>query len=289
MNALDARLLLLYDQYALINLLQYWHMSGAMLFGRPARFWKRAQSDARHPFFKHPLLSRFGGTLADAGRKRALDRCKEKGVTRLPILFSFQVVDMVARLKEIEGPHRTRLVQLAKLSAAEVWGIPIDMLDGALGKATPFGTPIRIRNSRAAAFRACMVGLGGVEQRNSSLVVVGRATNWQLLTKELVKGTAELICLHGLNSLSDEMYRMVTDTADRIEYEPWMLQTGGELWRRFLAAAPEGRPLAPLLMHMARLPPMALESLMQAVIEQQPQARCLLAGLGEEGELSSSE
>src|SRR4051794_9577939 len=72
LDALDPRLLRLYDQYALINLLQYWHADAALIFGRPSRFWRRAASKRRHPFFAHPLLSKFGGMLAAAGRQRAL-------------------------------------------------------------------------------------------------------------------------------------------------------------------------------------------------------------------------
>src|SRR3954447_20298602 len=92
LNALDPRLLRLYDQYALINLLQYWHLDAALIFGRPSRFWKRAGSDPSHPFFGHPLLPRFGGMLAESGRQRALERCKEKGLTRIPVLFSYHAV-----------------------------------------------------------------------------------------------------------------------------------------------------------------------------------------------------
>jgi hypothetical protein len=289
LDALDPRLLLLYDQYALINLLQYWRAEGALLLGWPPRFWRRAGSDSRHPFFAHPLLSRFGGKLAAEARRRAQDRCKEKRLTRLPIFFLFQATYLISRLQALEAPHRPQLVELAKKSASTIWGIPIDRLDGALGKPVPFGTPIRIRNFQATIFHAAVVGLGGVVQRDDSLVVVGRGTNWQLLTKELVKGTAELICLHGLNDLSDDTYRQVVDAADRIEYEPWMLQTGGELWRRLLDVIPDGRPMANVLMCMARLTPKSLESLMLAVIEQREWARELLAGLRDETELQVSD
>lgn len=95
-----------------------------------------------------------------------------------------------------------------------------------------------------------------------------------------MKGTAELVCLHGLNQLSDELYQHVMYEADRREFEPWMLQTGGELWRRFLAVLPEGRPLAEILMHVARLPPDSLEALVRAVIEEPEWARELLVSLG---------
>src|SRR5262249_41216901 len=65
-------------------------------------------------------------------------------------------------------------------------------------------------------------------------------------------------------------------------FEPWMLQTGGELWRRLLTVLPEGQPLANVLMHLARLPPKALESLIRAVIEQPEWARELLARMEDE-------
>ncbi|MHC5539344.1 hypothetical protein ACYOEI_14090, partial [Singulisphaera rosea] len=130
-------------------------------------------------------------------------------------------------------------------------------------------------------FRAGVVGYGGVMRRGGALAVVGRGTNWQLLTKELVKGTAELICLHGLIHLSDETYGQVVSSADGVDFEPWMLQTGGELWRRFLAVLPAGRPLAEMLMHVSRLPAKSLETLLIAVIEQPEWAKELLAGLGD--------
>jgi hypothetical protein len=280
LDELDHRLLRLYDQYALFNLLQYWHSEFALLLGWPPRFWKRARSDPRHPFFVHPLLSQFGGMLAASGRRRALERCKEKGLTKIPVLFHYQALFCIGRLRALEAPHRFRLIELAKKSASMIWGIPISRLDADLGMPAPFGTPIRVRNPQAAFMRSAVVGLGGVVQRGSSLRVVGRGTNWQLLTKELVKGTAELICMHGLSDLSDETYRKVMDAADRIEWEPWMLQTGGELWRHLLAVVPARRPLAEVLMHMARLPADSLHALMRAVIEQPDRARETSAGLG---------
>ena len=35
LSALDPQLLRLYDQFSLINLLQYWHLSAAILLGSP--------------------------------------------------------------------------------------------------------------------------------------------------------------------------------------------------------------------------------------------------------------
>jgi hypothetical protein len=272
LDALNPKLLRLYDQFALVLLLQYWWTGSGLIFGSPDRFWKRARTDPRHPFFGHPLLSRYGGMLAAANRQRALARCKEKRFTCLPI-------HPVHRLRLLERPHRPKLVELARKSVSTIWGIPTERLDGDLAGDFNFGTPIKIRNFRARLVRSATVGLGGVVERDGSLIVMGRGLNWQLLASELVKGTAELICLHGLSRLSDDTYCRVVDTVDRIEYERWMLQTGGELWRRLLLVMPHHRRVADVLMCLARLPAKSLQALMQAVIEQPEWARELLANL----------
>ena len=281
LNALEPRLLQLYDQYALINLLQYWRAQASLVLGWPPRFWRQAASECSHPFFGHLLLSKYGGMLAEAGRQRALERCKEKAVTCLPFALSFQTASLVLRLRALEAPHRPRLVQLAKGTASMVWGIPRERLDGELTDRIVLERGmIPARSIRDAMFRACIVGYGGVVQRGDELMVAARGTNWQLLAKELVKGTAELICLHGLNQLSDDTYRRVIHTTDRLELEPWMLQSGGELWRRLLASIPGDRPVSRVLMDLARLPARNLESVIAAVIEQPESAQGRLAELG---------
>ena len=280
LDAIDPQLIRLYDQYALINLLQYWHLEAAMLLGWPPRFWRRAASKPKHPFFGHPVLARYGGMLAATARQRGLERCKEKGLTRMPFLFSFQVMYVIGRLRKIEAGHSQKLMELAKKAVALVWGIAPHRLEAELTTNVAFGNLSKPRTFAGSIIRACAVGYGGVVRRGDSLVVVGRGTNWQLVAKELVKGTAELICLHGLNRLTDDTYEQVISAADGVDFEPWMLQTGGELWRRLLAVLPDGRPVAEMLMHLARLPARSLETLMLAVIEQPPWARELLAGLG---------
>ncbi len=279
-NAIDPRLLLLYDQYALINLLQYWKLDAALILGSPRRFWRRAATKRTHPFFAHSLLSRFGGMLAEAARERALERCREKGLTRLPVLFNFQAVYLIERLKSLESRHRPRLSELAKQLASSVWGIPIERLEAELSPTIAVGNLIRARTLRFKLLMGAVVGYGGVVNHNGALSVFARGTNWQLLAKELVKGTAELICLHGLNTLDDETYARVMDSADWVEYEPWMLQSGGELWRQLLAVVPAGQPIADVLMHLARLPAHSLHSLLTAVIEQPQWAQELMGALG---------
>jgi hypothetical protein len=280
LDALDPALVRLYDQYALINLLQYWSFDGALLLGWPPWFWRRAATNPKHPFFGHPVLSRHGGTLAAAARQRGRERCKEKGFWGLRFWFSFQVLYVVGRLRYKEAGHSQALIELAKKAVSMVWGILPDRLEAELTTNVAFGQLSTPRTSTGRSMRACAVGYGGVLRRGDRLVVVARGTNWQLVAKELVKGTAELICLHGLNRLTDDVYRQVIAAADGVDYEPWMLQTGGELWRRLLDVLPADRPRAEMLMHLARLPASALETLMLAVIERPPWARAFLAGLG---------
>jgi hypothetical protein len=280
LDAIDPELVRLYDQYALINLLQYWSLEGAILLGSPPRFWSRAATDPKHPFFGHVVLSRHGGQLAAEARRRGQDRCKEKGFRGLRFSFPFQVLNVVNRLRSKEAGHDRALIELAKRAVTMIWGISPDRLDAKLTSQVAFGDLTPPRTAAGRVFRAGAVGYGGVQRRGKTLMVVARGTNWQLVAKELVKGTAELICLHGLNRLTDANYRQVIGAADGIDFEPWMLQTGGELWRRLLAVLPGGRPVAEMLMHLARLPARSLETLMLAVIEQPPWASELLAGLG---------
>src|SRR5262245_6114132 len=280
LDAIDPALIPLYDQYALINLLQYWHLDAILLLGWPPRFWRRAASNPKHPFFNHPVLSRHGGALAAAARQRGIERCKEKGFWPLRFFFSLKAAHVVESLRRREAGHSDALIALAKKAVTQVWGISPGQLEAALTTQVAFGHLSRPRALAGWVMRWCAVGYGGVLRQDDSLVVVARGTNWQLVAKELVKGTAELICLHGLNRLSDETYRQVIEAADGPHFEPWMLQTGGELWRRLLAVLPPGRPLAEVLMHLARLPARSLETLMLAVIEQPPWACELLTGLG---------
>jgi hypothetical protein len=283
LNAMDPRLIPLYDQFALVNLLQYWQLDGVLLLGRPSRFWRRAKTSRRHPFFHHPLLSRHGEELAETSRRRGVERAKEKGLTQRPIAFSFQGTLIMQRLRSIESAHRQPLIDLAKRAASRAWGISVDRFDASIEPATKTTSAFpRLpppHSLRGFIFRAAVVGYGGVVARGGRLIVTARATNWQLLAKELVKGTAELICLHGLNRFDDQTYDAVTRAADRLEFEPWMLQTGGELWRRLLAVTPAGRSASRVLMYLARLEPDALESLMLAVLERPDGARKWLAML----------
>ena len=102
---------------------------------------------------------------------------------------------------------------------------------------------------------------------------------WPRLCHELAKGTAELICLHGLNTLDRDTYEKVTEAADKEEYEVWHLQAAPELWRRVLAVLPNNKKLPEILMNIARLDPRSLETLMIDVVQNPNRARACLESL----------
>lgn len=283
LTAINPDLLRLYDQIALGGVVQYWCSEFVLTIGWPDRYWRRARRP-RHPFSRHPLLLRHGLSLAQAAKERAYERCQSKRVSRIPLVFSLQFMKRILQTKFKEARHKRALVDLAKRATHQVWGIPRERLDGKLTMAVAFGRPRLPTTFSAVMLRAGVAGFGGVLEEGSEFRVVGRGWVWPILSHELVKGTVELICMHGLNELDPTTYQAVLKAGDRIEYEPWMLQAGSELWRQLLPLLPDDRPVAEMVMHLARLPARSLERLMLAVIEDKSWARELLAGLGREAE-----
>ena len=158
-----------------------------------------------------------------------------------------------------------------------VWEIEECRLDAELTWDVTFGRLSKPATFRGRLLRAFMMGYGGVlREEDSRFKVVAKAWILPLLSHELVKRTAELVCLHGLNTFDRETYDKVTKAADRVEYEWWQLQVGPELWRCVLAVRPTTRTLAETLMNIARLPPRRLETLIIAVVEDPNRALKLL-------------
>ncbi|MHC5542681.1 hypothetical protein ACYOEI_31025, partial [Singulisphaera rosea] len=140
LDAIDPRLVPLYDEYALINLLQYWSLDASLLLGSPTRFWKRAASDPKHLFFGHPVLSRHGGMLAAVSRQKGCDRCAEKRLWGLRFCFPYRVLFVTSSLRRREARHKQALIELSKKAVTMVWGIPPHRLDGDLTAEVAFGT-----------------------------------------------------------------------------------------------------------------------------------------------------
>ncbi len=180
-----------------------------------------------------------------------------------------------------EGYIRKELAELARVAASRLWGIGMERFSAEIKfKNIEFGNIQRSGSALDNMYRSDVISYGGVQREGGSFIVTAKGWTFWLVMSELIKGTAELICLHGLSSLDEETYHQVIQEADRLEYEPWSIQTGPELWRRFLKVLPEDRTIAEMLMHVARLDPDPLEDLMMAVVEDPEHARVLLNNLG---------
>jgi hypothetical protein len=270
----------LYDKLVISAHLSYWLGDFILLYGPHARFWRRLRRHD-HPLHQHRLLAKHGEMLSLTSKRHLLERGRKKWVIRIPVLHYVQMLWLAGRVAWAERKNRPQLAEIAKKATSIIWGIDEDRLDAELTIKVAFGHLQTPRTIRGQIIQSGIVGYGGVERREGRFYVVGKAWFWPFLSHELVKGTAELVCLHGLNTLDDETYARVTTEADQLEYEVWSLQVGPELWRRLLAVMPDDRPLPEVLMHIARLDPQPLEHLMLAVIEEPQQARQLLAKFGE--------
>lgn len=277
--AIDPGLVDCYDQIGAGLFLNAWLGDINLVLGSPKKFWRRTGS-AKHPFHNHPLLARHGQELAEAAKQHTLARAREKGVSTLPLRHYVQMLRMTMRVVKKERPHRAELAEVAKEAAAAIWGIDVERLHGEITlDMSGFVAPPSDKFV-SKMIRMAVAGYSQVERVDGRMEVRASAMMWVLLSHELVKGVAELICLHGVAGLSDDLYQDAIAAADKLEEEPWLMQAGAELWRRFLAAAPDERPVAETLMLVARLTPERLESVMLAVARGEPIAKRLLAELG---------
>ena len=271
-RAIDPDLLELYDRFAAVIPAQYWHWESRLFFGSPTGFWKRIGRPG-HPFKDHRLLARHGHALAEANRRYATERARIRGASHDPVSHCVRLNWALLRLLWKERKHRDELAELAKQATATTWGIDPSRLDAELTLDPSFGEVRRPQTRRGRLLKLSMVAWGGVVRSESGLKVMGKSMFLPSLFHELAKGTAELVCLHGLNALDPETYAVVMESADKVDYEWWELQVGPELWRRLLAAMPEDSSPAKVLMHVARLEPPALDALMHNVVEHPELAR----------------
>ena len=281
LDAIRPDLVPLYDRMAVAFHLNYWIGDIALLYGLSFRFWRQTQCPS-HPFHRHRLLAGYGGALALASKRYLIARGRKKRVVAVPVLHYAQLVRLHLEISRAERGHEAALAEAAKRATSMIWGIDEGQLVSELTWQVAFGHIREPRTRVGRITRAAIVGYGGVQREGERFKVMGKAICLPLLTHELTKGTAELICLHGLNDLDDETYEKVTAEADQLEYETWLLQAGPEMWRRLLAVLPTGRPLPEVLTHIARLEPAMLERLMITLLNDPLVARDLVEAICDE-------
>ncbi|MEM6756974.1 MAG: hypothetical protein AAF586_07390 [Planctomycetota bacterium] len=259
--------------------LMQWQLEHFAFTGPPRRFWSRTHRPD-HLFHAFPLLRVHGAQLNAEARRYVGRRCLRWGVPGLPGVYHVISTVLLVVIALAECGVRRRLEELAILAAHRVWSIEPDRLNGEIAMACQVGTPPVARNAFEQLMLAGAAGWCTVSRLDDGrLGVEAKAWTWNLLVHELVKGCAELICLHGMSSMDDDTYERVIQATDRIEYEPWMLQTGLSLWRRFLDVMHPAHTAADYLTHVAELPPDELEALVFALVEDPPKARRILGDL----------
>jgi hypothetical protein len=110
-------------------------------------------------------------------------------------------------------------------------------------------------------------------------VVVARAVCFPVLCQELSKGVMEILTMHGLSAYDEDTARGVIHYADRLEDEPWLIQVGPELWRKFLKVVPKRTKLADIVSMLSTLQPSEVNKVITAVIENPDEATEILQDL----------
>lgn len=264
-----------YDRVQVYGTLQLWGLEARMAYGNPTAVWRNI-SHPDNPFHGHVLLERYGALLAEATRLDAKARARARDLSLYPIIGAAFGWLSIMRIYWIERGNRKTLERLGRRAAHIITGLPEDRMQSELISIfddVEIGEVNASNSLRTRLLKNSMVGYSNVFRSGDRLKVRARAWLWPFLIHELVKGAAELVCLHGLNSLDSETYKKVIETTDRLENEPPMLQVGPALWRLFLAAAPRDRAIENTLMNVSRLEPLHLEDLMLDVIEQPERAR----------------
>ncbi|MFK7769411.1 MAG: hypothetical protein AB8B55_19495 [Mariniblastus sp.] len=275
MNLLDTGLIPLYDKFNTCNNLAYWRGAIIIVAGRTMKFWKTLHRPT-HPFYRHRFLRRHGRQLAIDAFNSAKNRCREKGLPLSGFQNEACMFHVFQKLSAKEIPHFGMLEVLGKKVCHQIFGIETEQLSASLTPTPAWGTVRRPKTWQGRLTLQLMVGWGGVDRHDDGLKVVAKAITWPLLIHELVKGTMELICLHGLNDLSNEDYVTVMDETEHLEYEIPMIQIGPEIFRRFLGVLPREIPLAQCVMKVANLEPIDLEEFLFEMIESPNRATDML-------------
>jgi len=118
--------------------------------------------------------------------------------------------------------------------------------------------------------------LGGLEELDLSEevpTIKAQGTTFITLLSELIKGTMELVSLHGAPK-DPTMYQKVLDEADTVINERWDLRFGPEFWDNLLEAmsVEDPRVRATIYEKIVSLPVNEFHALMQGVLQKNPQA-----------------
>ena len=114
---------------------------------------------------------------------------------------------------------------------------------------------------------------------NGKICVVARASTFPVLVQELIKGTMELLSLHGMKHLDKATHAKVTNVADDPDQNAWKEQIGPALWRKLIAILPRGQAIGELMAKLHGLSEGQLHRLLNTVIEDPEKAKRLIIAI----------
>ena len=280
-NRINPEFLNHYDKMIVGMNLGYWVGSIPLLMGNPVKYFRRLDRP-RSPFRHHRFMLEFGQKLAEESREFILGKADESGLSKSGLRNEWLVTKMATTTLDMESNHKYELEEIGKGVCSEIYGIAEDRLHAELTTEPAFGKVRRPKTWAGRIIKNCMVGWSAVERRNERLEVVAKAWIWPLLIHELVKGTVELICLHGMSSLYEDEFELVMDETEHVEYEIPMLQIGGTFFRKVLAVIPREIPLSEAVMHIARMPAVLLDEFLFEMMNEPNAATKRLRKIAEE-------
>lgn len=278
LDAVDPNLVDLYDQAIAGATLAYWDGLIRVVYGRGIRFWSKLHRP-KNPFFHHRFLRRHGKSLATEAYQSAISRCKEKQMPTNGLALEGKLAKISLEIMEREINRERPLQSIAKDACLQIIDIPRRLLNAEISRDPKWGTVRPPTTVGGRLLMMAMVGWGGVDQIDGELQVVAKAIFWPLLVHELVKGSMELICLHGISDVSDDDYSVVMDHTEHVEYEVPMIQIGPVIYQAFLKVLPRPNSLAECTMVLAQMEPIEFEEFLFEMVEAPDSARNILKGL----------
>ena len=266
LDAIEPKLFAIYDEMLLRSRLGYWLGGIPALMGNPIKFWWQIRQDG-HEFGFHPFFVKHGFEIAKRTQRDVFDRCRKAEVALDGLSNEMRGYRVYAEVIESEQVNLEPLEELAKDVCCEMYGIERVLLDGKLTQRPRFGTVREPDSDAGQELLKVMIGWSAVERRDGDLCVKATATFWPMLVHELIKGSVELICLHGMNCVSADDFAVALERTDHVEFEIPMLQIGGTIFQRFLEARPREIALAESIMYVSMFEPEVLEQFMFQLFE----------------------
>ena len=257
-NRINPEMLSHYDRMIVAMDLGYWIGTVPLIMGNPNKYFRNLHRPG-NPFQYHRFMLRFGEQIAEESRDFIFDKADAYGLEKVGWKNEWVQTKLALKTLEMETEHKTELEEIGRQVCSEIYGIDEERLNAELTTEPAFGTVRTPKTWAGKLIKKFMVGWSAVERRNGRLEVVAKAWIWPLLIHELVKGTVELICLHGMSNLDEAEFDLVMDETEHVEYEIPMLQVGGTFFKKVLSVIPREIPLAEGIMHVARMPAILLD------------------------------